>query len=136
RRLRERRPDISELGVDQRQELETGIPFATGCRGDLLAFRSAWAIHGEQVTEEYVRESPGRRHFAWWLLTHGRERPIVADWADRAWVEAWGREENAIAYLHTSIFGGRGFEPFQEPEESYLDRCGLLTAEERRALGR
>jgi hypothetical protein len=126
-RRHERRPDLSELSADQRQELETGRPFFGGFKRDRAALEEAWDLHGEAILAEFIAKHPATRPFAWWLLEHGQERPIVhpepgpQEQLDALRVRTWN-------FLHTSILWGPldQWGPLQEPEPDYLKRLGLL----------
>jgi hypothetical protein len=139
KRLPRRRANVAELSFGQRYHLERGFLMLSSF-GDLSEFKFAWRLHRATILPEFIAANPGRRPFGWWLLDHGRERPVTASWASPAEVEGFrhgGRVERKFGFLHTSILGGDGLgEPLQEPEDEYLARLGLLGAAELQALRR
>jgi hypothetical protein len=137
RRAPRRRQQVSDLTQDQRYHLETGMFYQGGFGADLERFTAAWEEHGEQILAEFIDRHPGRRPFAWWLLEHKQERPMIDRSVPAHRVEALRRADgrgNPFGFLHTRCYGGPAFGPLQEPEEDYLRRKGLLTSEERAAL--
>jgi hypothetical protein len=135
RRAPQRRPAPAELDADLRAELIFGVPLlGPGC-ADRDALAEAWALHGDTVLRDFVQRHPGQRPFGWWLLDHGKERPINPDVPDA--VAARLREQNTYyGYLHSSVLGkwAGTVTWFQEPEAEYLRRHRLLTSKERKAL--
>jgi hypothetical protein len=128
---RRRRPDLAELTRDQEYHLTRGSFFFDGIP-DRADFEAAWEEHGERLLAEWVEEHPGTRPFAWWLLDHGEERPVTADGPNAAGWEAAARAEakrHRFGFLHTDFIPA-----LQEPEEDYLRRLGLLSANEEAAL--
>lgn len=140
KRMPRRRTDTTELTWEMRYHLEHGY----GIFGDRLTreeFEDAWDEHGETILAEFIEENPGRRPFAWWLLEHGEERPVVAPWATAKEVESYRSancRRDTFGFLHTSVWAGKkpggGYWSLQEPEPFYLRRHGLLTAEEEEIL--
>jgi hypothetical protein len=134
RRAPQRRPAPADLDADLRAELLFGAPLlGPGCvhRGILA---QAWALHGETVLRDFIQCHPGRRPFAWWLLDHGKERPINPDVPED--VAARMQEQNTYyGYLHSSVIGkwGGRLTTFQEDETEYLERHRLLTRQEKQA---
>jgi hypothetical protein len=133
RRPRLKRDDFVQLDADCRQELETGQAFFNGFNGDAEAFAQAWRIHGQQVLAEFVEAHPGRRPFAWWVLTHRQERPII-DPDPPAELVAALRGGNIFGFLDSDIRCGPDGCPLQEPEVDYLADRGLLTKAEKLKL--
>jgi hypothetical protein len=135
-RLARRRPGPEELDPDLEGELIFGAPFVgPGCRGDRSLLAAAWKQYCETILPAFIQKNPGRRPFAWWLLEHGKERPINPDVPDA--VAASIRQQNTYyGYLHSAVMGkwGGAVTWFQEPEEEYLRRHRLLTSKERKAL--
>src|SRR5262245_17338425 len=130
RRGRVRRLDLLVLTKGQRYHLETGcvcVPGA-GFGSDRESFEDAWEIHRDTILEEFIAEHPGRRPFAWWLLDHAQERPVVGTWATEREVEALRHDPRRFCkfgFLDTSILGpdeDGELVPLQEPEEDYLAR--------------
>jgi hypothetical protein len=134
--MRDRRQDLAEIDFNQKQQLLTGRPFAWDLFGQLPTrddFEQAWLIHGEKLTAAFVQENPGMRPFGWWLIDHGIERPVVG----QQWFTDEYREKlraQGYGYLHTHAYGGPNFEPYQEEEQDYLFRHGLLTVAEMEQL--
>jgi hypothetical protein len=132
-RRRERRLDLVELDKDCRFELEHGRPLIVGFGGNLEAFKAAWELHGPEILEEFIRDHPGKRPFACWLLVHKKERPVV----DNSWpTTGEGKAVMRQEHTHYGFFHTDYHPPIQEAEANYLARHGLLTDEERRILGR
>ena len=130
---RQRRLDITELSIDCRYELETGVPFFDGFDGDFDAFKAAWQMHGETILKEFVQEHPGRRPFAWWVLVHKRERPIIRRPPEGE--ERLRGHHTRYGYFSTHVLLlAPDWGPLQEPEEEYLARLKLLSKEEIAAL--
>jgi hypothetical protein len=122
-----RRTDVSELTSDQRRHLEHGNSFFGGFGGDLDAFSRAWEQHSAELLESFIDRFPGRRPFAWWLLEHRKERPILRTDIDPAIMRS---RPGAFGFLHTAIHDGTGRNHLQEPEYKYLKRHGLLSDNE------
>lgn len=137
RRLQARRPDVAELTKWQRRHLESGHPlFRDAGFRDLETFTAAWELHREEILRDFIAKYPGHRPFAWWVLDHRQERPIVNPGPLAAACIAEERRRT-FGFLHTSILipaPGPTFIPFQEPETAYLARKNVLTKAERAAL--
>ena len=130
---RSRRPEVEELTIDIESELIHGRPMlGKGCHGDIELLREAWEIHRDVVLPEYIAKNPGCRPFAWWVLEHGEERPIIQDLPEGE--KYFRRQYERYGFLHSMLYGGPDFGPFQEEEWDYLDRLGLLSAEEVAAI--
>jgi hypothetical protein len=105
------------------------------------ALEALWHEAGDELTVEWIDDHPGTRPWAWWLFTApaprrclvGRELlyPIrrPEDWA-WVWRQSWGVP--ALAQCRPRGYVGL---PQVESQAAYLDRLGLLGAEERGALG-
>ena len=118
------------LDPDQEYHLLHGQGLIVGFGDDIDGFTAAWDIHAARLTAEFIRDNPGRRPFGWWLLEHERERPLnpkfpLPDCATQYREEA---ERHSFGFLHSEVYAGG--QQLQEPEHVYLQRCGLLTAEE------
>src|SRR5262249_43497698 len=127
--------DLAELSPFQRRHLEQGHPLVPGeGYGRREDFEAAWRLHGEGLLEEWIEAHPGTRPFAWWLLDHGKERPVVAPWATTEEVRRPRAEPGRFHFLHTEVYSGRRpdgrLQPLQEPEDEYLERLGLLGEDE------
>ena len=113
----------------------TGIPDLIE---DLTTYEAVWNRSKDELLPEWIAEKPGTRPLPWWLFDHGNERPVINPMQPES--EAAARREHTYAgFLHTSILHGYGarkgeMHPFQEPEEDYLERLGLLSYAEREAL--
>jgi len=132
--------DVENITVSRRQELLRGRPFLIGrtasFMGDVDHLRAAWEIHRDDLRKQFINTNPGERPFAEWLFEivpkYG-ERPVLVE---RNTVT----EQDATMYgiLHSSVrcvgIGGGWDDTYQETEESFLDRHGLLTDAERAAL--
>jgi len=123
--------ELLDVRFGYRNELETGNPliFGLGSRGDTELLREAWEVTRDVILPEWTAERPGTRPFAWWKFDHKQERPIVNEWPGFV-RDGFTRH----GFLDTDLHSGRGERPMQEPECDYLDRNGLLTNAERRAL--
>jgi hypothetical protein len=104
---------------------------------DPTVWKSVWEQSKAELLPEWVAKHPGTRPLPYWLFDHKKERPVIHSM--RPDVEARVRKEQTyLGLLHTSILHGHGaggeMWPFQEPEEGYLARLGLLTDAERAAL--
>ncbi|MBL8798775.1 MAG: hypothetical protein JNM56_33085 [Planctomycetia bacterium] len=126
RRVQRRRQQITVLTVGQRYHLETGMHLLDGF-DDRATFEAAWEMHRPDIMADFAAQQPGRRPFAWWLLDHGEERPVLHGRLTAAELQAIRDDERRGMY-----FGYLHCEGLQESEVSYLRRRGLLTAEERK----
>lgn len=135
-----RRADVAELSIDQRYHLETGMWFFGGFGTDLATFTEAWELHGETITADWIRDHPGTRPFAWWLLEHKQERPMIRTMPAEHLAAHRAEDDRRgcmFGFLHTSMLmmdPVKGWGYLQEPEPDYLRRHGLLTIDEQRAL--
>lgn len=130
RRQQRRRVDVRELRRGEVHHLESGMCLLQSFRGDLESFREAWHQHREEILAAFVARNPGKRPFAWWLLEHGKERPIVSGQYTPEQIDAERhdtRRRDTFTFLHSS-------HGLQEPETHYLRRHGLLSADEEHAL--
>lgn len=130
RRFITRRADASHLTPDQRQQIERGDSYFGGF-GTIEHFQAAWDEQGEELTATWMKERPGSRPFAWWLLegvpVHG-ERKTTAYWTAE-------HQLNRDAWLTWGILHTETRPPLQESEAEYLNRHGLLSRVEKRAIG-
>jgi hypothetical protein len=125
-----RRANLEELTQGQQSHLLKGWTWFDDGFTDAETFSAAWRLHRDDLMEKFRREhrdDSKARAFGWWFTEHGKERPITGTWMKR---RPEARPEH-FGYLHTSIFGGLGFESLQESEWDYLERLDLLTNEEK-----
>lgn len=138
RRRREpigRRPDLAQLNDARRAELCDGHTYALdrsqGFLGNQEAFRRLWLNCREWLLPEYIELNPGTRPFAWWVIDHGKERPVVStDPEAPYWLEV-SRSKNLFKFAHGQFYRGRDFSPLLEEEPACLRRLGLLTPAEK-----
>jgi hypothetical protein len=111
-----------------------GIPDLVG---DPALWKKVWEQTKAELLPEWIAKHPGTRPLPWWLFDHKKERPVLHPMASQT--EAVVRKQHTyLGMLHTSILHGHGsggeMWPFQEPEEEYLERLGLLSDSEVEAL--
>jgi hypothetical protein len=149
---RHRRPRLRrsnqriELGEHHREMLCTGSLFFEAAEPEWQ--RVAWAQYGSEITAQFIREHPGKRPWAWWIFdaTELRRRLTKPRWKpdemDTHHFAVAAREKmNPSAFDNEPCSFGlpRPFyqdSPFFESEAAYLERHGLLTAEEKTALAK
>lgn len=129
RRVCPRRPEIgAELTMDQEHHLLYGwFFFDDESFPDVESFAQAWHVFRDELMGKV---ESGYRPFAWWLVEHGKERPIINAWLPPATIEALRSDSpgfRKFSFLHTHMVGGPGLLPLQEPEHDYLRRLKLLT---------
>lgn len=71
-------PEMILSDADLRHHVETGRPYFAGF-ATVEEFADGWEAVRDVVLEDFVSRHPGRRPFAWWLLDHGTERPLLVD---------------------------------------------------------
>lgn len=136
RRIAKRRRE--ELDDCQRAHLLTGW-FAVGLSGYLTRYRTreefaaAWEQYREELLPEFIAKHPGHRPFAWWLLDHGKERPMNADGI--AWTAKHG-DYLRYSCRFTETFGFLHKDQWQVDETDYLREQGLLIDGEAAAIER
>ncbi len=119
---------LAELDASLRSDLESGSFFFDSYE-TCEAMQEAWGAVGDELTTEFIAERPGERPFAWWLLTHGQERPInPGSGAEPEFIERL-RSGSRFKFLHSRIWLGT-LTPIQQDETEYLQEHGLLTADE------
>lgn len=100
----------------------------------------AWRTHGEAITAAWVLEHAGTRPWAWWAYTAPEPRQCTAGaellcpkraLTDFEWV--WRQAFGVPAFLQCRPRGYIGL-PTVESQATYLDRLGLLAADERAGL--
>jgi hypothetical protein len=86
----------------------------------------AWAMFGDEILAEYIAMTPGSRPFGWWLYQAPEPRQQIGD----------GPEPQGAADFFgcPSVFLGQPPSDMYESERDYLERLGLLTDDERKAL--
>jgi hypothetical protein len=111
----------------------------TGKPGAALA--AVWRETGEELTADWIDAHPGSRPWAWWVYSAPMPRRCLVgtallfpirkpgDW-EFSWRENWG----VPAFVQGRPRGYVGL-PRVESQATYLDRLGLLGAEECGALG-
>ena len=119
---------LAELDPDLRRDLETGHSFFERYE-TIEDMRAAWNAVGDELTNEFIRQHPGTRPFAWWILEHKQERPINPDGGADDKHLAQLRREARFGFLDTRIWLSRLI-PIQEDQTFYLQRSGLLTDDE------
>jgi hypothetical protein len=104
------------------------------------ALGAIWHEVGVELTAEWIDAHPGTRPWAWWLYNASMPRRCLVgttllypvrepgDW-EFVWRETWG----VPAFVQARPPGYVGL-PRVESQATYLDRLGLLGAEERAAL--
>jgi hypothetical protein len=99
-----------------------------------------WRAHGGAITAAWIRENPGTRPWAWWACDAVEPRRCVAGAelllpvrAPGDWTWVWRQDFGVPALAQCRPRGYVGL-PAVESQAAYLDRLGLLGAEERAAL--
>lgn len=128
---RRRRREVKKDRDPRRERWEIGALLNGHCwrfifPGGGRSYREAWDYYRDRIREPFIKANPGKRPYAEWVFelvpAYGERRIIRENTLDReAWTQ-WG-------ILHTNTIP-----PIQEPERDYLERHGLLTADERIAL--
>jgi hypothetical protein len=103
--------------------------------GEYDEIRARWAEHGAGLLADWIREHPGTRPFAWWILEATEPRRVLEGAAHvlpagPAWWEPDWRGHFGVPAVEQS---GR-FVVVVESEPAYLERLGLLARGERRRL--
>jgi hypothetical protein len=94
-----------------------------------------WAAHRDELLAEWVRDHPGSRPWGWWRWDAREPRGQLGGQARRInWSEEWWRKE--FRGLPGIFVPDPDHPPTFESEAAYLDRLGLLAAEERVRLVR
>ncbi len=133
----------------QRWHLLTGHHYGSGFV-DEAAAREAWAAHREALMAYWTRSDltpedespepggPGTRPWAWWRFEAAAEPRrrlggVGLGGADDPDAPAWRRK---MSFGVPSVWSGVDWSdvPVYESEPAYLDRLGLLSDEERRAI--
>jgi hypothetical protein len=133
-----------------RYELETGIgwPFLPQDQcfhGDREAIEAAWNELRVPFMRQWIAEHPGSRPWAWWEFDAPERRQCVNDvhpfdrpdrWreTDRLCCAEIQRRTYSLWYGCPALLGPGDFDCRFESQPDYLDRLGLLTAQERAAI--
>ena len=119
-----------------------GSGFHTGLAAvHVDAVREAWQALRDELLPQYIREHPGQRPFAWWAFDapeNGRRKMLRGP----ARLAIDGPTASPVmrtrwSFGTPSVFSGGDYrQPILfESQPAFLDRHGLLTDEEREALG-
>jgi hypothetical protein len=104
------------------------------------ALERVWREAGAELTADWIDDHPGSRPWCWWVYDAPAPRQCVlgcellypvrhpGDW-EFVWRQNWG----VPAFAQCRPRGYRGL-PRVESQAAYLDRLGLLGAEERATL--
>jgi hypothetical protein len=97
---------------------------------------AAWREHGAEILMAWVRERPGTRPCAWWQYDATEVRRCVAGAELLVPLIEWVWRENfgVPPFLQCRPRGYVGL-PTVEAQAIYLERLGLLGADERATLG-
>ncbi len=122
---------LADLDRDLRRDLEKGRGFFAEYK-TIEDMQAAWAGVGDELLAAWIEANPGTRPYAWWLLVHRKERPIVGQWATPEILDR-ERRDARFGYLCTSIwYGGNGHASSylqQEPTAYLLEHNLLLPGE-------
>jgi hypothetical protein len=107
---------------------------------DRDALVEAWEIFGDRALAEFAENHPGQRPIAWWILEHGKERPLIAR-PPAEQLENFRRTHTRFGYFHTDVLGKWPdlagvvrWTYLQEPQIDYLSRLELISAQEQQAF--
>jgi hypothetical protein len=102
--------------------------------------QALWAIHRDAILSAWIAEHPGTRPWAWWKFEAAEPRRCVvgaellmSTREPTDWEFVWRAAHGVPAFLQSRPSGYLGL-PTVESQATYLDRLGLLAAEERSAL--
>jgi hypothetical protein len=105
--------------------------------GDFAALAKVWAQHADEIMGAWLVEAPGYRPFAWWAVVAPEPRRVVRGAAllkPPGPIDArWWRSRSGVPRFIAVRPRGAAL-PLLEAEPAYLDRLGLLSVDERRAL--
>jgi len=127
RAIRRRAERFELLTADIRRQLKFGNWFIRETLQSREEFEAAWKIHGTMILADWPEDS---RPYCWWLLEHGKERPIVRPQGEQVDRELRAQHER-FGYLNSGVCVSRvpgqcvDFGPWQEPEREYLVRNGF-----------
>lgn len=123
-----RRADTANLDDEQYRALTTGRPYFGNPFVDTAEMRAAWQANRSDLLREWITKRPGSRPFAWWLfeaVPRYGERKVVSE----VWCEEYRPGWLQYGILHTNTTPAN-----QESEAEYLQRHGLLQADEATAF--
>ncbi len=91
---------------------------------DLESFRRGWELTRDVLLPQFCEEHPNRKPFAWWLIDHGNERPLLDPLPPgRSEAEIRrGIPPHRFGFLHTHYSPA-----VQQDEETYLNLRGLTS---------
>jgi hypothetical protein len=129
-RRKRRRQDPQRLNKDTLYELCKGMPFIEGF-ASIEVMADTWDYFADEVLELWVQHYPGTRPHAWWVFDAPEHRRIVdqppfeipppaVGWSERGRRRLYGLPNVPDGCL--------------EPQETFLRRHGLLSAEEEAAM--
>ena len=105
-------------------------------RGNYARIGELWDTHGAELLEDWRRERPGTRPFAWWVIAAPEPRRCLAGaeylypvHAPGDWKWVWRRGFGIPAMRQVGHF-----EITFESEASYFARLGLLDGDDRERL--
>ncbi|MGE4194623.1 MAG: hypothetical protein AB7E51_14640 [Pseudodesulfovibrio sp.] len=145
RRTREFNGCVPRLAAWQKKGLLTGEDDGTGhgwdrfgffygtqgmVPGKCLSMEEAWRHFGSHLLAEWIREHPGTRPYGWWRFEAPEPRRRLGGEGDPAYM--------GVTFGVPDGWCEGDFDPSDPPvyesQAAYLDRHGLLTEAERRAL--
>ncbi len=112
---------LASLTEFQRMDLTLGYGFFDEYE-TLEEMTAVWELVEDEIMDQWCAERPGERPYAWWLLTHKLERPIIGAMGDE--YVARRRREARFGYLNTHVWGQGGY--LQQPQTEYLIEHDLL----------
>lgn len=122
-----------EFGEKHKTQLFTGHDmFLDAFREDLAAMRETWIERREELLAEFIARNPGSRPWAWWIweAPQARRRRLggtgtALAGTERTWMGTPGGYQADYAVTDP---------PAYETELKFLQRHGLLSSSELRAL--
>lgn len=124
---------LAEIPIEVMFDFEHGHTFPD-VHPTIEDFEHSWEPVAEEFMAKWLEDNPGRRPFAWWLLEHGKERPIVN--ACGPDFEARERRAARFGCLHGDIWLGPHEHGGWWQQNSFLYLVGnnlLLPGERERA---
>lgn len=107
---------------------------------DLAAVKKVWKALGAELLERWIAENPGTRPFAWWLFDAPEPRRRMLTGPKVLWVDSLTCPPNARKWwfgVPACTSGGDHEQKIVfESQAAFLERHGLLTEAERKALGK
>jgi hypothetical protein len=135
---------LLELGPGGLYEAHTRAPldgFDSAYFFDGERVRAArWREHGAEITATWVLDHAGTRTWAWWSYDAPEARRCVVGTelllpktTPTSWDFAWRQDLGVPAFRQSQPHGYHGL-PSVESQAAYLERLGLLGADERASL--